>query len=153
MQDKIKGTLEAIWIKRAKRGPMDLVERAELITHRGIRNNADQGGRRQVTLIELELWSQLMTQLNANLDPSTRRANLMVRGISLGGSHGRVLKIGPCQLRIMGETKPCERLDEALPGLREVMFLDWRGGAFAEVLNGGEIRVGETVSWADEPND
>ena len=48
------GELKAIWIKRAKRGPMDARERARLIAGRGIEGNANQGGRRQVTLIDLE---------------------------------------------------------------------------------------------------
>ena len=46
------GRLEAIWIKRAKRGVMDPVSRATLVADRGITGNANQGGRRQVTIIE-----------------------------------------------------------------------------------------------------
>ncbi len=92
-----------------------------------------------------------MHRLGGRLDPSTRRANLMVRGLPLAHSRGRVLHVGACRIRIFGEMKPCERMDEALPGLRDLMFPDWRGGAFGEVLDDGRIAVGDLVCWASIP--
>lgn len=89
-----------------------------------------------------------MVELDAELDPSTRRANLMVSGISLRDSLGRVLRIGDCRVRVMGETKPCRRMEEALPGLEQAMWPDWAGGAFGTVLDDGVIRVGDVVEWA-----
>jgi len=126
---------------------MDAALAGELVAARGLVGNADQGGRRQVTLIEEEVWSALMRELGGELPSAARRANLVLRGVPLAGSRGRELRVGPCLLQIEGETKPCERMDEALPGLRAVMFPDWRGGAFARVLVGGAIRVGDPVGW------
>lgn len=144
------GRLDAIWIKRMKRGPMDPAERAELVAGKGIRGNANQRGKRQVTIIEREVWDALMQQLGAELPPSSRRANLMVSGIALAGMRGRVLRIGSCRVRIYGETKPCERMDEALPGLQQAMRPEWRGGAFGEILDDGEIHVGDRVAIEPE---
>lgn len=141
------GKLEKIWIKRARRGPMDAKEHATLVAGKGLRNNANQAGKRQVTIIEKEVWARHMKELNADLDPATRRANLMVSGMPLADSRGRILQVGNCRLRILGETKPCERMDEALPGLKEVMWDDWGGGAYAEVLDDGEISVADVVEW------
>jgi MOSC domain-containing protein YiiM len=145
------GRLEAIWIKRARRGPMDRVQRATLRAGKGIVGNADQGGRRQVTIIEQRAWDEAQADAGADLEPSARRANLLISGVSLSDSRGKTLRIGALTLRINGETRPCERMDEARPGVRTALEVPWRGGAFAEVLNDGEIEVGAEVRWIDVP--
>jgi len=148
----VSGRLEAIWIKRAHRGPMDSVPAATLVAGQGLAGNADQGRRRQVTVIEREVWERLMRELHGGVSPSARRANLMVSGLSLAGQRNRVLRIGACRVRILGETRPCERMDEALPGLREAMKIDWGGGSFGEVLDDGRIAVGAEVAWDENDN-
>jgi MOSC domain-containing protein YiiM len=147
------GELANIWIKRAKRGKMDPAQSATLVAGRGIVGNADQGRRRQVTLIEEEEWRALMDELGGDAPPSSRRANLMLRGIRLHSSRGQVLRIGGCRVRVRGETMPCYHMDEVLPGLQAAMRRDWAGGAFAEVLDDGEIHVGDPVEWLhDDPD-
>jgi MOSC domain-containing protein YiiM len=126
---------------------MDPVERATLLAGRGIAGSADQGGRRQVTLIDRRAWDEAIEDVGAYVDPIARRANLCISGVSLRNTRGRTLRIGACELRINGETRPCERMDDAQPGLRAALTVAWRGGVYAEVLNDAEIEVGAPVEW------
>jgi len=142
-----KARLEAIWIKRAKNGPMDHRDRATTVAERGLVDNANQGGHRQVTLIEAEKWEQVSVELGVEVDPRARRANLLVSGIDLAGSRNRVLRIGECRIRLLGETRPCRLMEETVPGLQRALDPDWRGGAYGRVLTDGELAVGDNVVW------
>jgi len=139
--------LHQIWIKRAHGGCMDSAVRATLVAGRGIVGNADQGGKRQVTLMDLERWHELMDRLGAKLDTGARRANLVIDSLDLFDSSGKILRVGSARLRVWGETRPCERMEEALPALKAAMRERWGGGAYGEVIEGGEIAVGDVVAW------
>jgi len=145
------GRIEAIWVKRAKRGVMDAVPTAELLAGEGVKGSADRRGKRQVTLIEREAWSAMMAELSADVPPAARRANVMLSGVRLADTRGRVLRLGSTRIRIAGETLPCERMEEACTGLRAVMRPDWRGGAFGEVITGGSISVNDIATWEELP--
>ena len=145
------GKLVGIFTKRAHAGPMDAQSEATLVTGRGLTGNADYGGRRPITILSQERWVELMAQVGASLGPQARRANLIVSGIDLENTRGRVLVVGPCRLRIGGETRPCELMEEAAAGLQAAMGLRWGGGAYAEIVEGGPIVVGDPVTWESSP--
>jgi len=139
------GVIEAIWLKRAHRGPMDPVATATAVTGKGLAGDVTTSRRRQVTVIEREVWEAIMRELGAEASPAGRRANLMVSGVSLYDTRGMVLRVGAVRLLIGGETTPCERMDEVVPGLRAAMKPRWGGGVFAQVLDDGAISVGDAV--------
>jgi len=136
-----------IWLKRFKGGPMDPVMFAEAVPGRGLAGNANQGGKRQVTIIDEARWEEACAELGATVDPSARRANVMLRGIDLENMRGRTLRIGPMLVRIYNETRPCEQMDDAHRGLRVALQPRWRAGAYGEVVEGGIVQVGDAVEW------
>ena len=143
----MSGKLIAIYLKRFRRGPMDSVERANVVAGQGIEGNTDQGGKRQVTVLSIEGWRAALAEIEEDVSPQQRRANLLVEGIELARSRGRVLRVGSTRLRIHGETRPCERMEEAAEGLEAALDPDWRAGIYGEVLEGGELAVGDSVSF------
>ncbi|HEY8833878.1 MAG TPA: MOSC domain-containing protein [Gemmatimonadaceae bacterium] len=143
----LTGRVEAIWIKRAHRGPMDSVDEATLVAGKGVAGSVDRSRRRQVTLLDSEAWGACMTELGVEKDPAFRRANILLSGVRLVHTRGRVLAVGDARLAIGGELTPCDRMDEVTPGLQAALRPDWRGGVFAQVLVGGVIRVGDSIDW------
>ena len=141
------GQVLGIWVKRSHGGVMDARESAELVQGRGLAGDATKGGRRQVTILALDRWQALTAHLPGPPDPAIRRANLLVEGVDLEHSRGRVLAIGGARVRIFGETRPCHQMDEACPGLQAALSPPWGGGAFGEIVSGGEVQVGSPVAW------
>lgn len=140
------GEVVAIWIKRFKRGPMDPVLFTEAIAGRGLMGNANQGGKRQITIIDEARWREAQEEVGVDVPPTARRANVMLRGVELEQSRGKHLRLGSVLVRIYNETRPCEQMEEAQPGLRAALGTRWRGGVYGEIIEGGVIRVGDRAT-------
>ena len=116
-----------------------------LVAGKGFEVETRGGGVRQVTLLSVESWGDVCAELETELPWHTRRANLLVDGIELEATVGRVVTIGEARLRVHGEATPCNVMDQQHLGLRAALRPHGRGGVFAEVLTGGTIRIDDVV--------
>lgn len=142
-------SVEQLWIKPAQRLPMRAVTELALTEGLGIDGNAD-AGHRQVTIISRERWQAACDALGAPVDPVLRRANVLVAGLELARTRGRIMVIGDTRLLVGGENRPCRLMDQFHDGLRQALDADWGGGVHARVLSHGVIRVGDSVHWASD---
>jgi len=137
--------VEELWIKPVRKAPMDSAQTASFVTGAGIVGCANQGGTRQVTVIEKEVFERIRMTL-PDAQPIMRRANVMVSGIRLQNTLEQVLTLGGVRLLIKGETRPCERMDAQCQGLTAALDPEWNGGVYGVVLDDGEVTVGDAVT-------
>jgi MOSC domain-containing protein YiiM len=143
-----RGRVAWIGLRPAPRAAIRVVDSGQLIADAGIEGDhraARGGGKRQVTLIQQEHLGAIaaLAGLEA-VDPALLRRNLVVSGISLAALKDRCFRVGEAVLEGTGECQPCSRMEESLgPGGYNAMR--GHGGITARVLQGGLVRIGDTV--------
>lgn len=138
--------LLGIAVKSKKRGSMQSLETAQVSKSHGVENDfRGRPGKRQVTVLNYKAWLQACSELNKELDWTTRRANLLIDDLDLYESTGKVIEIGDVSLLITGETDPCSRMNEVDPGLFDVLLKNWRGGVCCKVINDGKVSLNDKV--------
>ncbi|QIE55987.1 MOSC domain-containing protein [Pikeienuella piscinae] len=103
-------------------------------------------GKRAVTLIQAEHLPVIAAL--AGLDavaPETLRRNLVVSRINIAALRRAKLRIGGALLRMTGPCAPCSRMERAL-GFGGFNAMRGHGGWTAEVIEPGEIRLGDAVA-------
>lgn len=145
MPEPAEGKICAIAVRTEKLGPMREIDRATVALGGGIEGDIEVKRSRGVTLISSEQWAQAMRELQADLPWHTRRANVLVEGISLSQLVGRTVRLGSAEILIHGETKPCALMDQLYEGLQQALKPDMRAGVHGEVVFAGEFAVGDVV--------
>ena len=96
---------------------------------------------RQVLLIDLETLDDF------GIGPGDVRENVTLEAFGLSAlSPNDELTIGETLLTVIGPCAPCSKLDELQAGLRA--DIRGRSGILARVIRGGELRVGDSISFA-----
>ena len=82
----------------------------------------------------------------ADLNPGQVKENITVTGLDLSGvKAGQVLSIGDSvTMEVVGDCEACGKMDAIRMGLKD--SLDGKRGTLAKVLNGGAIKIGDSVN-------
>lgn len=103
-----------------------------------------QGSGRQITLIEVEAIRSAESVLGHEIPLGSSRRNIITEGISLNELVGKEFSVGETRLLATRLCDPCKYLGQLTsPALSEA--LKNRGGLRCDILQGGEIRVGDPV--------
>lgn len=160
------GKLLSIFIAPATAEPMQAVERAELVSGKGIAGDRYFSGTgefspsvqdpdHEVTLIEIEQVrafnqrEQTGEATYRSLEVAEMRRNLVTEGIDLNSLVGKTFAVGEVLLRGVRLCEPCKFLRD---GTRPSVLAGFahRGGLRAGIVRGGSIDVGCPVTVHDE---
>lgn len=146
------GRLVWIGLRPARRAPMIEPAEALLEAGRGLGGDRWRGsaaGARQVTLVSAAHLHAVAGHLGLGaIAPARLRRNLVVEGVNLLALKGRRFRIGGALLEYSGECHPCSRMEEEF-GPGGYNALRGHGGITARVVEGGAIRLGDSVTRAD----
>ena len=152
-----EGRIESIHIATAAGAPMQSrvevsvtagagIDGDRYAAHAGKFSDKPKSGR-QITFIEAEAIEALATELGITLQAGETRRNVVTRGVPLNHLVGREFEAGSVRFRGTELCEPCQYLTELtgkpgiLPGLTH------RGGLRAEVLQGGLLSLGDTLTF------
>ena len=143
------GSVEAVCVAGAAGEPAQSIDAARALAGRGLEGDRHVTGRgtfpsgvpgSALTLIEAEVCDSF----DPPLVPNEHRRNIVTRGIALNGLVGREFTVG--SVRCLGRRlcEPCTVLSRyaSRPVLRELVH---RGGLRADILEDGEISVGDEL--------
>jgi MOSC domain-containing protein YiiM len=140
------GRIVGLCVRTAKGVPPE--ERTELCldSSHGVVDDHGNRQKRQVTVVTAESWRDAQAALGEDAKWTTRRANVLVEAVDLSALLiGGTLRLGECEVEIVGETFPCDLMDQLQPGLKAALLPETRGGVYGRIAKGGTIKVGEVA--------
>ena len=156
---KTRGTILSIHTAATAGAPMASLSSAMALKGKGIEGDRYCAGTgtysnkpgvdRELTLIEAETLEALDAEHGIALKPEESRRNLVTRGLALNPLVGLVFRVGEVKLKAIRLCEPCAHLQK-LTGKEVFEPLKGRGGLRAQILEGGTIRVGDTIEALTE---
>lgn len=149
-KDLAPGRVEWIGLRPRRREPLQAVSETVALAELGLkgdhRTGKTPGSGRQVTLISREFIAQieLFTGLEG-IDPATLRRNIVVSGINLNALRRQRFRVGDALFEATQLCHPCARMEEAL-GAGGVAAMLGHGGLCAKIIEGGAVRLGDTIT-------
>ena len=143
-----KGKVEWIGIRSKKKEELSVVESVKVEKETGLEGDhfkESTSGKRQVTLIQQEHLNVVSSILGKKrIDPKLTRRNVVVSGINLLSLKNHQFRIGDVILETTGICAPCNRMEKNL-GAGGYNAMRGHGGITAIVIEGGEIKLGDTL--------
>lgn len=134
---------------------METHERIEAIANAGLSGDRYATGQgfysgmkewdAHVSLIESEPFTNLKAQHGVTLDPRELRRNLLTRGVDLASLIGRKFRIGKAIFQGRKAWPPCAHIVKFSGRVEIFKYLAKQCGIGADILQGGEIRVGDPI--------
>jgi MOSC domain-containing protein YiiM len=151
-----RGRLVGIYTAPRAGAPMEAHDRIDALAGVGLCDDryalgtgtysGDARGPRDVTLIAREVVDELRAGGGPVLvrEDETRR-NLVTEGVDLDELVGRTFRVGGLRMRGLRPAEPCAYLEQltGVAGVRAALV--HRGGLRAEILDDGELRVGDAI--------
>ena len=105
----------------------------------------DEDRTRDLTLIEAEAIEQAEADYEVEFEPGVHRRNVTVRGVGLNRLLGERFRVGDAVVEGTELCEPCTYFERKLEdkGVQEALV--HRGGLRCEIVEGGEIAVGDDV--------
>jgi MOSC domain-containing protein YiiM len=141
-----RGEIVDIHVTPADGDPLQRVEGASLVADRGIEGDRYFGrpSYRNVTLVAEADVRAACTAIGVDYRRGSTRRNITVRGIDVMGLLGCRFRVGAACLEGTRPCEPCEVMESSVgPGAREQLV--GRAGIRARIIEGGDVRVGDTV--------
>jgi MOSC domain-containing protein YiiM len=139
------GHLDWIGLRAARRGDVESTLRAA-VTEAGLDGDHGRPGKRAVTLIQAEHLPVIAALIGRDdVAAADLRRNLVISGTNLAALRKGAVRIGEVTLLIEGPCPPCSRMEETF-GSGGYNAVRGHGGWYASVVQGGILRVGDTVA-------
>lgn len=149
----VLGQVETVFTASEDSAPMESHDRVDAVEG-GIAGDRYQTGRGyyspfdvcEVTLVEAEAMEHIREEYGIDLSDGRHRRNVVTRGVDVHDLLGATFRVGDAVLRGTRPRPPCAHVEQVAgeEGVARALK-EGRGGVCAEVVDPGEMAVGDEI--------